>query len=135
MMPENQGLKIQIKGIVQGVGFRPFIFNLAEQYNLTGWVRNTSNSVQIEVNGPPEALQTFVSSIKAFTPPLARIDALEASSCPPGSYTSFEIQASQPLPGEFMPISPDVSICADCQRELFDPSNRRFRYPFIKCTN
>jgi hydrogenase maturation protein HypF len=135
MAPEKNGLRIRAGGIVQGVGFRPFIFNLAERNQLTGWVKNTSSGIEIELAGGQPALQSFVESLRTELPPLARIDWLETEICPPGIYPNFEIQASQPIPGEFLPVSPDVSICPDCQRELFDPGNRRFRYPFINCTN
>jgi hydrogenase maturation protein HypF len=137
-MPEVNhldGLQVRVRGIVQGVGFRPFIYNLALQNQLTGWVRNTSSGVEIEVNGAPPALECFLKAIKEDAPPLARIDAIESQSCPPDGYTHFEIQESRPNPGDFMPISPDVSICADCRRELFDPADRRYRYPFTNCTN
>jgi hydrogenase maturation protein HypF len=129
------GAHIWVRGIVQGVGFRPFIYSLARRCGLTGWVRNTSNGVEIEVNGSPLSIAGFISAIQAEKPPLARIDHLKSDSCPPNSYVAFEILASQVIAGQFMPISPDVSICSDCTRELFDPQNRRFRYPFINCTN
>ena len=132
---EKSGLRINVTGIVQGVGFRPFIFNLAERHHLTGWVKNTSSGVELEVSGADADIQAFLSQFRSEVPPLARIDHLDANPCPPGEYLGFEILASQPLPGEFIPVSPDVSICPDCQRELFDPTDRRYRYPFINCTN
>ena len=124
-----------MRGIVQGVGFRPFIFNLALRYNLTGWVRNNSRGVEIEVNGLPVDVQSFVEAIRTEKPPLAKIDELVSTPAAPSNFTGFEIIASQAQPGQFMPVSPDVAICADCQRELFDPVDRRYRYPFINCTN
>ena len=129
------GLHIKVSGIVQGVGFRPFIFNLAERHQLTGWVRNTSSGVEIEIAGSKQEVEAFTHAIRAELPPLARIDHFEAQTCPPGDYTSFTIHSSQPEPGQFIPVSPDMSICPDCTRELFDPGNRRYRYPFINCTN
>ncbi len=129
------GLQVWVRGIVQGVGFRPFIFNLAAKHHLTGWVRNTSSGVEIEVNGAPFALDNFLKAIKVDAPPLARIDSIESQACLPNGFTSFQIVESQPNPDDFIPISPDISICTDCQRELFDPSDRRFRYPFTNCTN
>jgi hydrogenase maturation protein HypF len=129
------GLQIQVRGIVQGVGFRPFIYSLATRYNLTGWVLNSSSGVEIEVNGPASSLQSFLAAVRSEHPPLSRIDELVYGPCSPSGFTTFEILASQAQPGQFIPVSPDVAICADCQRELFDPSNRRFRYPFINCTN
>ena len=132
---EKSGLRINVSGIVQGVGFRPFIFNLAERHQVTGWVKNTSSGVEIEIAGSDDQLQSFLAAIRSEAPPLARIDQLSAAQCPAGNYQVFEIHASQPLPGEYLPVSPDISICPDCQRELFDPNNRRYRYPFINCTN
>ncbi len=129
------GSHIRVKGVVQGVGFRPFVYSLAAQLQLTGWVRNTSQGVEIEINGSGEAVESFIDQLRTQAPPLARLDLIEVETIVPNGYTTFEILESQPLPGEFVPISPDVAICADCQRELFDPQNRRFRHPFINCTN
>ena len=129
------GSHIWVKGVVQGVGFRPFVYTLATQLQLTGWVRNTSRGVEIEVNGSNELVNYFIEQLRTQAPPLARLDLVEAEAVIPNGYTTFEIMDSQPLPGEFVPISPDVAICPDCQRELFDSQNRRFRHPFINCTN
>jgi hydrogenase maturation protein HypF len=135
MTDEIVGCQILVRGIVQGVGFRPFVYSLATELNLTGWVRNSSRGVEIEVYGIESAVSTFVESIRRDTPPLARIDHLESRSCLPNGSSSFEIIHSEPQPGEFLPVSPDVAICPDCQRELFDRNDRRYRYPFINCTN
>lgn len=129
------GLKVWVSGIVQGVGFRPFIFNLAESLGLKGWVKNTSSGVEIEVNGSAEALAGFVDSIRSDAPPLARIDVLRSEPIQAREYETFEIQESRSEEGAYIPVSPDVAICDDCRRELFDPGDRRFRYPFINCTN
>ncbi len=134
-MSELSGLKIWVRGIVQGVGFRPFIFNLAETLRLTGWVKNTSAGVEILVNGAPEALEQFVREVRENPPPLARIDELTAEPVPANGFTGFSITESQPQEGAYIPISPDVAICDDCSREMFDPADRRYRYPFINCTN
>jgi hydrogenase maturation protein HypF len=120
---------------VQGVGFRPFVYSLAKRNGLTGWVRNTSAGVDIEVDGLPEKLDKFVLALKTDLPPLARIDSLEINFGEPGHYTRFDIIESKAVKGAFQPISPDVSICDDCLRELFDPNDRRYLYPFINCTN
>jgi hydrogenase maturation protein HypF len=132
---EVTGLKIWVGGIVQGVGFRPFIYQLAARHHLTGWVRNTSSGVEIEVNGPDPALQLFLDQISSERPSLARIDRIESATCAPNGYADFEIRSSHAEAGQFIPVSPDVSICPDCQDELFDPANRRYRYPFVNCTN
>ncbi len=129
------GLRIRVRGIVQGVGFRPFVYALASRHHLTGWVRNTSAGVEIEVNGAPQDLHTFAEAIKNQPPPLARIDWFDDREVPPDHYQRFDIIESQPQPGDFIPVSPDVAICADCRRELFTPGDRRYRYPFINCTN
>ncbi len=132
---EAVGLRIHITGIVQGVGFRPFVYGLARRYGLTGWVRNTSSGVDIEADGPAGALADFAAALRDELPPLARIDRFDAAHRPANDYTAFDIRASQAEPGAFQPIPPDVAVCADCLRELFDPADRRYRYPFINCTN
>lgn len=126
---------VHITGVVQGVGFRPFIFGLAERFGLYGWVRNTSAGVDIEVEGHADQMQSFFNALWDESPPLAHIDDIKISYHPPEGFRSFEIHHSQDQAGEFQPISPDVSICADCLRELYDPNDRRYRYPFINCTN
>jgi hydrogenase maturation protein HypF len=132
---EPVGLKIWVRGTVQGVGFRPFVYSQAARLHLTGWVRNTSSGVEIEINGSTAHINEFLDALRNNPPPLARIDSLESQDCPANGYLGFEIIASKPQPGDFLPISPDMTICEDCQRELFDPSDRRYRYPFINCTN
>ena len=129
------GLQVHITGIVQGVGFRPFVYNLATRFKLNGWVRNTSAGVDIEVDGEQTVLDAFVKALHDEAPPLSRIDELTASFRPANGFTSFDIVHSETVDGAFQPISPDVAICDDCLRELFDPNDRRYRYPFINCTN
>jgi hydrogenase maturation protein HypF len=131
----NSGRKIRVKGIVQGVGFRPFVYGLAKKYSLTGWVRNSSSGVEIVINGLADNLESFISELNNHPPALAHIDNFEVAQIAPEQFDEFTILASLAEEGEFVPISPDMSICPDCQRELFDPSNRRYRYPFINCTN
>mgnify|MGYP000882770712 FL=1 len=133
--PEIQAIKIQIKGIVQGVGFRPFVYSLAIRNNLKGWVRNSSNGVEIEVSGDPLALDNFSNALRNSAPPLSRIDSISSEFIPVTTYEDFEILKSNSQEGEFIPVSPDYSICEDCLKELFDPNDRRYRYPFINCTN
>ena len=135
MNHEIAGLRIRVKGIVQGVGFRPFVFSLARHNHLTGFVRNTSNGVEIELAGLQPGIEQFLTALRENPPPLARIDQLDAAPCEPGDFTTFEIHTSQAISGDFMPVAPDVSICPDCLRELLDPADRRYRYPFINCTN
>ncbi len=131
----TNGLSLHITGIVQGVGFRPFVYNLAQRHQLTGWVRNTSAGVDIEVDGENGQLREFVEQLKTELPPLARLDSISVTERPASGFEQFEILHSEAIEGAFQPISPDVSICPDCRREMNDPHDRRYRYPFINCTN
>ncbi|MCA9892831.1 MAG: carbamoyltransferase HypF, partial [Anaerolineae bacterium] len=130
-----QGRAIHITGIVQGVGFRPFVYGLALRHDLKGWVRNTSEGVDIRVDGSMESLDLFLAALRQEAPPLAFIDSLTATDCQPNEFAVFEIRHSEAVQGASQPISPDIAICDDCLRELHDPSDRRYRYPFINCTN
>jgi hydrogenase maturation protein HypF len=134
-MTDLKGLQIQITGIVQGVGFRPFVYNLAESLGLKGWVKNTSAGVVIEIEGESEIINSFLESLKNGIPVLARIDTLKTQPKQLEGFTSFQIFASETITAAFQPISPDISICPDCLEELFNPKDRRYRYPFINCTN
>jgi len=129
------GLRIHITGIVQGVGFRPFVYGLATRFALKGWVRNTSAGVDIEVDGDKDVLDLFLKALRDEAPPLSRIDELTASFGPASGFSAFDIVHSEAIPSAFQPISPDVAICDDCLREMLDPNDRRYRYPFINCTN
>lgn len=131
----QKGIRVHITGIVQGVGFRPFVYGLADRLALKGWVRNTSAGVDIEVDGLQTALEAFINALQEEAPPLSRIDSFQVDWIPVNSYFTFEIIHSESKPGDFIPISPDVSLCQDCLDELFDPHDRRYRYPFINCTN
>lgn len=126
---------LHITGIVQGVGFRPFVYGLAARYHLKGWVRNTSAGVNIEVDGTQPVLDEFIAALKSELPPLARMDTFSVSFGTEGRFAAFDIIPSEAVDGAFQPVSPDVCICPDCLRELFDPADRRYRYPFINCTN
>jgi hydrogenase maturation protein HypF len=134
-MSQTSGLRVHITGIVQGVGFRPFVYQVATRLGLNGWVRNTSAGVDIEVDGTEDQLDEFVRALENDRPPLARLDSVQVDRCPANGFSSFEIVHSEPIPGAFIPISPDVSICEDCLREMLNPSDRRYLYPFINCTN
>jgi hydrogenase maturation protein HypF len=117
------------------VGFRPFVFNLAREMGLNGWVCNTSAGVDIEVDGDPQSLERFAEMLQNQAPPLSHIDEITTDWITHQGFSTFEIVHSQDDPNAFVPISPDVTICADCLEELFDPEDRRYRYPFINCTN
>ncbi len=128
---------IHIDGIVQGVGFRPFVYRLAKRYGLTGWVRNSSKGVDIRALGAPDRLDEFAAALTAEAPPLARITGIRREEIPLDGHDlpqEFVIVESKDESG-FTLVSPDVATCKDCLRELFDPNDRRYRYPFINCTN
>jgi hydrogenase maturation protein HypF len=127
--------RIEIGGTVQGVGFRPFVYRLATRYGLAGWVRNHSGGVEIDVEGPATALDAFVRALQAEAPPLAHIEALRLADAAPAGVTGFAIRASRETTDTPQPVPPDTAPCAECLRELFDPRDRRYRYPFINCTN
>ena len=129
------GMKISITGIVQGVGFRPFVYSIAVKHQLTGHVWNNSNGVEIEVFGPSAEIIQFCEELQTKPPVLGRIDKYNADPTPYQQVQGFSILSSQTEEGQFLPVSPDMSICPDCLRELFDPKDRRYRYPFINCTN
>jgi hydrogenase maturation protein HypF len=129
------GKRIFVKGIVQGVGFRPFIYKLALEHHLSGWVRNTSGGVEVEVNGLAADLDEFSLGVASNPPPQARIDQISITDCEPDGYESFTILNSEVDIEAFMPVSPDLSVCPDCLQELFDRQDRRYRYPFINCTH
>lgn len=128
-------LHIRVQGIVQGVGFRPFVYKLALRCGLGGHVGNDGSGVFIEVEGRSTDLATFLAALQDEAPPLSRIDALLSAELPVKSDLDFRIvsSAADSQPGTL--ISPDVSLCEDCLRELFAPDDRRFHYPFINCTN
>ncbi len=135
-MPNNHAAKkIEVNGIVQGVGFRPFVYNLANQYGLKGEVANTAAGVSIHIEGPPQRIQAFETDLAAKCPPLAHVVEISGRSESLKPYTDFRIAKSRGQAQMATLISPDVSICDDCRRELFDPADRRYRYPFINCTN
>jgi hydrogenase maturation protein HypF len=127
--------KIKVWGVVQGVGFRPFVYRLAGEYNLKGWVRNTSGNVEIEVEGDEESLQRFLNDLKTKAPPMAHIEKVKTTFHPLKGYTEFKIWQSLSQEGKYQLVSPDIATCEECKRELFCPTDRRFRYPFTNCTN
>ncbi|MFL5802933.1 MAG: carbamoyltransferase HypF [Roseiflexaceae bacterium] len=131
----KQALLIIVQGIVQGVGFRPFVYKQALRRGLAGCVLNDSSGVTIEVEGMPDALASFQRALREEAPPLARIDTIVARAMPPRGETAFLILHSRSGPEQRALIAPDTATCDDCLRELFDPADRRYRYPFINCTN
>ena len=126
---------VEVSGIVQGVGFRPFIYRLASELRLTGNITNTAAGVTIEIQGPPEAVEGFLARLPAEAPPLARITGVAVRDLTLNHDRGFRILESRGGEERRVLISPDVALCADCRREMFDPADRRYRYPFINCTN
>jgi hydrogenase maturation protein HypF len=125
---------VHVTGVVQGVGFRPFVYGLAHRWGLDGWVYNSSDGVDIEVQGEVGMLALFVAALREEAPPLAHIEEVTVAGVPPVVEPGFFIKQSVTRPGASL-ISPDVATCADCQREVFYPADRRYRYPFTNCTN
>ena len=128
-------LKLVVRGAVQGVGFRPFIFRLATGLQLAGWVNNSPQGVFIEVEGPRMTLEKFLLRLETEKPPRSFIQSLEASWLDAVGFTGFEIRESETGGGKTALVLPDIATCPDCRREIFDPQNRRYRYPFTNCTN
>ena len=127
--------KIEVNGIVQGVGFRPFVFNLAKRCRLKGEVANTSSGVLIHVEGALADIEDFSRQLSEKPPALAHIVEMNAADAPATGHADFAITGSRGDAAMSTLISPDVSICSDCRNELFDPADRRYGYPFINCTN
>jgi hydrogenase maturation protein HypF len=127
--------RISARGVVQGVGFRPFVFQLATKYNLKGWVCNTSEDVKIEVQGESQDLKHFLSELQYNAPPLAHIENISVTYHPPADYTKFEIRHSVAEEGKYQLVSPDIATCKPCLKEVFTREDRRYHYPFTNCTN
>ena len=127
--------RIRVRGIVQGVGFRPFVYNLAHQLGLVGYVLNSSSGVTIEIEGGEPAVSRFVATLRSSPPPLAQIEEFAITDADPVGDVGFVIRHSEAEPGEFVLVSPDVATCDDCWRDFGDPANRRYGYPFTNCTN
>jgi len=124
-----------VTGLVQGVGFRPHVYRLARHLGLGGWVLNSADGVTIEVEGPPERVAAFARELRDHPPPLARIGHLETAAVPPAGETLFRIVASRPGGARKVVVPPDVATCEACRREISDPTDRRWRYPFTNCTD
>ncbi len=128
-------IKVEVQGIVQGVGFRPYVWQRAKRFQLTGWVFNHSAGVTIEVEGTDPNVDAFLDRFLESMPPLACVDRWEVNEIETIRDSDFVIRTSQHQPQSSTPVSPDVSICDSCLRELVDPADRRFQYPFINCTH
>lgn len=140
--PALRQVRLLVNGIVQGVGFRPFLHRLAGKHGITGWVRNTSAGVEGVLEGTEEDLNAFLLELKTSPPPMAQLESVAAEACQirdggaegPEHFTGFTIRDSRIRPGATL-IAPDTAMCPDCEAELQSPSDRRYRYPFINCTN
>jgi len=129
------GRRIEIRGIVQGVGFRPWVYRLAGAHGLGGWVRNDARGVTIEAFGPTASLDAFVSALQASPPPAAQIADFGCRAIEGRPDSAFRIVASEPSAGRRVSIPADLATCPDCLREISDPADRRYKYPFTNCTN
>ena len=133
--PAMQRLRITLRGAVQGVGFRPFVYRLATEMSLTGWVLNSSAGLVVEVEGPSDQLSRFEARIEGERPKASVVTERESTWIAVEGSTTFEILASEHESGKTVNVLPDLATCTDCREELFDPANRRFEYPFTNCTN
>jgi hydrogenase maturation protein HypF len=132
---QKQRQRVHVNGIVQGVGFRPFVYNLARHHELSGFVTNTSTGVWIEIEGQMANIESFLNELKGNPPPLAVLNEITSQTIEPVAECQFRIRASDPAGDIRTQISPDAALCQDCLQELFDPGDRRYRYPFINCTH
>ena len=126
---------VSVRGVVQGVGFRPFVYRLAAEEELAGFIGNDTGGVTIEIEGPVEKLETFRRRLQAEAPPLSRIDSVVVQSIPPKQEKGFRIVLSDASGDVSTGIPADAATCSDCLHELLDPKDRRYRYPFLNCTN
>ena len=131
---------IHVTGIVQGVGMRPFVYREAMAHGICGWVLNAGDGVHIEAHAPADALDAFVAALSEHAPAAARVERVDVADLEPGGWSAadeqdFRIVASQDQTAHTTLVSPDIATCDDCLRELFDPADRRYHYPFINCTN
>ncbi len=131
----TQRRSISVDGAVQGVGFRPFVFGLARERGLAGFVRNDAAGVEIEIEGEPGAIESFLRALAEGPPPLARVDRVTVGELEPRGAVDFRIRQSEAADAWVARVPPDTATCDDCLRELFDPADRRYRYPFLNCTH
>ena len=127
--------RIQVRGVVQGVGFRPYVYNLAQNLGLVGYALNSSAGVTIELQGDDAEIERFLHTLRSSPPPLARIEDVLVSQLEPNEDVAFSIRESRSIEGEFALVSADVGTCEDCWRDFGDPANRRYQYAFTNCTN
>ena len=128
-------MRARVDGTVQGVGYRPFVYRLAAELDVAGWVLNDERGVLVEAEGPSEVVEAFVARLRSDAPPLADVLGVEAEDVPVSGEPGFQIVASERGGAATAPVTPDSATCADCLAELADPADRRYRYPFLNCTN
>jgi hydrogenase maturation protein HypF len=133
--PGVRRVRARVDGTVQGVGYRPFVYRLAHELGIAGWVLNDERGVLVEAEGPADAVAALVRRLSADAPPLADVRAVTSEELPATGAAGFEIVASSRSGAATAPVTPDTATCADCLAELADPADRRFRYPFLNCTN
>ena len=133
--PKRERYEVGVRGVVQGVGFRPFVYRLALEEGLAGFIGNDTDGVTIEIEGPSASLESFLARLRSDAPPLSRIDSITACETIPIGDTGFRIVASEVLGRVSTGIPADAATCPDCIRELLSPTDRRYRYPFLNCTN
>lgn len=126
---------IKVEGIVQGVGFRPYVYNIAISNNLKGWVNNSSEGVFIDIEGSKNSIEKFINQLEFNPPPLSKIEKINITKKNPCNFDKFTIKESVVDKEKITLISPDIATCKECREEIFDPNNRRYFYPFTNCTN
>ncbi len=131
----RDAVRLTVRGVVQGVGFRPYVYTLAQRHGVTGWVRNTSAGVQVLVEGDPAAVESFAAALPREAPPRSRITSCVVEAAEPEGASAFVILASATDPAAYQLVSPDLATCDACRLELLDPANRRHEYPFTNCTD
>src|SRR6516164_8577587 len=133
--PMTAARSIRVRGVVQGVGFRPFVYRLARANGLAGWVSNEASGVAIHLEGDEPGVEAFLRDLAGEPPPAAVITAIDISDAAPAGLKSFTIRPTQDEAPPTVRISPDLSVCEDCLREMRDPADPRYRYEYINCTN
>jgi hydrogenase maturation protein HypF len=131
----TKSVSVRVTGVVQGVGFRPFVYNLANRMGVRGWVLNSAEGVFIGAEGQAEVVDAFVRAVREEAPPMSVVESVEATEVEPAGFADFEIRESVEAPGAMTLVSPDIATCSACEAELRDPGDERYRYPFINCTN